>query len=316
MSSDDFAIGDTIDCDGRYTVVAPLGRGGMASVYRVRDALPPIGQPAEVALKLLLPEGAANKAGHARFVQEFELLRAIDNSRIVRVFEQGEAKNNAPFFTMKFASDKTAKSVIAEGAQNVGNQRSLSTKHLLAILLEIARALDAAHRAQVLYLDLKPSNIMLVEEPEGHRVCLIDFGIACEISASGLNDNRSPRAFIGTSLYMSPEQVRGSALDVRSDIYSFGVVGFELCTGRLPFDREAAFDVAASHLLGKPPEIRSLNKHIPPRLAQILNVCLSKEPEYRYQSIREVIERLEQLSGKGAAVERGGLFDLFRSRRR
>jgi serine/threonine-protein kinase len=286
----------------------------MAAVYRVKDALPPVGQPTEVALKLLLPDGAAHEAGQTRFVREFELLRAIDNDRIVRVFEQGEAINNSPFFTMKLAGDKTAKSIIADGAPNADAQRSLPIKHVISLLLEIARALDATHRARVLYLDLKPSNIMLVGGPEDLRVCLIDFGIARKISEDGRTDNPSSRAFIGTSLYMSPEQVRGSALDVRSDIYSLGVVGFEMCTGRPPFERETAFDIAASHLLGKPPGIRNLNKHIPPRLAQVLEVCLSKEPEYRYQSISEVIDRLERIAAKGTAAKRGGLFGLFRSR--
>ncbi len=315
VSTGEFSSGEVIDPEGRYAVVSLLGRGGMAAVYRVTDRAAPVGQPTEVALKLLLPEGAARDVGRARFMQEYELLRALDDDRIVRVFEHGETVRKEPFFTMQLVSGPTAQSVVADGAPTAGEQRVLPIEQVVDLLLEIARAVAAAHRAGVLYLDLKPANILLVEVHNVWRPCLIDFGIARDISDKDRAERESPRTFIGTSLYMSPEQVRGAALDVRSDIYSFGVAGFELCTGRLPFDRETIFDVAASHLLGKVPEIRSLNREIPARLAQILHVCLSKDPGDRYQSMSEVVDRLERIAANREPIGLGRLINFFTKRR-
>jgi serine/threonine protein kinase len=314
VSAREFNSGDTIDRNGRYTVLALLGLGGMAAVYRVRDGAAPTGQPAEVALKLLLPEGAASEVGRTRFMQEFEQLRAINDDRIVRVFERGETERQEPFFTMQLVSGATMKSVVAEGAPAVAEQRILPIEHVVALLLEIARAVEAVHSARVLYLDLKPSNILLIEERDELRACLIDFGIAQAISDAEHVERESTGTFVGTSLYMSPEQVRGSALNVRSDIYSFGVVAFELCTGRLPFDRETVFDVAASHLLGKVPELRSFNKRIPSRLEQVVQVCLSKEPGDRYESMSDVIDRLERIAKKNTPTGIARLLRFFGAR--
>ena len=295
MDQKNLQEGDVVDAAGRYAVVRELGRGGMATVYLVNDNSPGVGQPASVALKVLHSDQSAHERGRQRFVREFELLSIITHPNVIRVFEQGEAQSGAPFFTMEHVAGRTLKDLIAER----GLQGQVPLPQVLGILLQVGKALCAAHAAGVLYCDLKPSNILLQEQDGGVDVRLVDFGIAQSSvvhgSGEALTDaSGSAGALTGTTLYMSPEQVRGVPLAVTSDIYSFGVVAFELCCGVVPFQQEGLFAVTASHLIGKVPEVRRVNPETPASIERMIMVCLSKEPSERYASMVDIVDRVRR----------------------
>jgi serine/threonine-protein kinase len=241
---------------GRYEVLSKLGIGGMGVVFRARDRE----LDEEVALKIL-KGGEAQGPLAERLRQEIKLARAITHPNVVRAFDLGESEG-ARFLSMEYVAGTTLREVIdAKGA--------LDLTPALQIAKQVCRGLSAVHKAGIIHGDLKPSNVMVM----GSGVAkLMDFGVArfrAEQDAAGVS-------IVGTPLYMSPEQVKGADLDERSDIYSLGVVTFEMFTGRCPFRANQIGEIMQMHLDDPPPDPRSIRAEVPEALAQIILSCLSK----------------------------------------
>ena len=211
---------------GRYEIIEALGIGGMGEVYRVEDKK--VGQ--EIALKLIKPEIAADLKNIERFRHEMKFARMISHRNVCRMFDLGEDKGTY-FITMEYVAGEDLKSFIRRAAP-------LSPARALAIVRQTAEGLAEAHRLGVIHRDLKPGNVMI--DREGN-VRIMDFGIARSLAAREIT---GVGTVIGTPEYMSPEQVEGKDADHRSDLYSLGIIMFEMLTGQVPFGGDTPLSVA------------------------------------------------------------------------
>ena len=262
---------------GRYQIIEELGEGGMARVYRVLDKK----LNEEVALKLIKPEIALDKRTKERFSNELKLARKIGHRNIGRMFDLGEEKGTH-FITMEYVPGENLRSMIRMSGQlGVGTAVSMAK--------QICEGLEEAHRLGVVHRDLKPSNIMV--DREG-TVRIMDFGIARSLKGKGIT---GAGVMIGTPEYMSPEQVDGKEADRRSDIYSLGIILFEMLTGYLPFEGDTPLSVAVKQKSEPPPDPKSLNAQIPDELDRIILKCLEKPKEKRYQLVDEVLADLSRI---------------------
>jgi len=262
---------------GRYEIIEELGRGGMGSVYRVVDKK--INE--EVALKLLKPEVGADMRSLERFSNELKLARKIVHKNVGRMYHLGEYKGTR-FITMEYVSGQDLKVLIRQTGQ-------LAVGTAISIAKQICDGLLEAHRLGVIHRDLKPSNIMI--DKLGHAR-IMDFGIARSIKAEGIT---GAGVIVGTPEYMSPEQVEGKEVDRRSDIYSLGVILYEMVTGRVPFDGETSLSIAVKHKSEEPPDPRDLNSHISEDLSRVILRCMNKEKEERYQDADQLLSELKNL---------------------
>jgi serine/threonine protein kinase len=263
----------------RYEIIEELGKGGMGRVYRVEDTK--LNQ--EVALKLIKPEIAKDKKTIERFRNELKTARMIAHKNVCRMFDLGEAEG-AHFITMEFVPGQDLKGLIRQTGQ-------LAVGTTINIAKQICDGLVEAHKLGVVHRDLKPSNIMI--DKEGN-VRIMDFGIARSLEAKGLT---GAGVMIGTPEYMSPEQVEGKDVDHRSDIYSLGVILYEMVTGRVPFEGDTPFTIGMKHKGEIPQDPRELNAQISDDLSRVILKCLEKDKEKRYQSsdnVRAELKKLEQ----------------------
>jgi serine/threonine protein kinase len=272
---------------GPYEIVAPLGAGGMGEVYRARDTR----LNRAVALKILPAEFALDRDRLTRFEREAQAVAALNHPHIVTIYSV-DAMDDRRFFTMELVEGKTLADLIA--------RHGLPLTQILNIAIPLADALSAAHQRGIVHRDLKPTNVMVT--PEG-RVKVLDFGIARLLEpegAAGGSTTLSSRLtdegrVVGTAAYMSPEQAEGKALDQRSDIFSLGIVLYELTTGRRPFAGDSSLSVLSSIVKDTPPSITELNRTLPAELARIVRHCLVKDPGRRYQTAADVRNELEEL---------------------
>jgi tetratricopeptide (TPR) repeat protein/predicted Ser/Thr protein kinase len=262
---------------GRYQIIELLGRGGMGRVYRALDTK----THEEVALKLIRPDIAEDKRTLERFVNEIKLAHKISHRNIGRMYHLGEDKG-LHYITMEYVPGEDLKSFIRRS-------RRLDIATTVTIAKQVCGGLSEAHDAGIVHRDLKPGNIMI--DKEGNAK-ILDFGIARAVGSQSLT---AEGIVIGTPEYMSPEQVEGKASDRRSDIYSFGVILFEMVTGRLPFVADTPFVVAFKQQSERPPRPEELNPQTPPQLGAIILRCLEKDREKRYQSAEEVCHDLSQV---------------------
>lgn len=282
-----------IDSENRYEIVRELGHGGMATVFEALDR----GGDREtrVALKVASTDPSMRETSFSHLESEFMVIQRIQSPYTIKVFERGVTSNNAPFFTMELLKGETLDDAIKRRTK----ESWFNTSEIIDLLIQIADGIHAVHQAGLVYADLKPSNVIVSSGSDKPHVKLIDFGIACSsvpyTTDPELNVSTSS-GLTGTSLFMSPEQIRGFPLTVRSDVYSFGIVAYVLCTGELPFGGEGIFSVTASHLLGKVPPLRRINPNMPKLLERVIHVALEKLPGDRYSSMSEVTERLHQIS--------------------
>lgn len=271
----DLPIGSTFA--GRYQIIEELGRGGMGTVYKVLDR--EIDE--KIALKVLKPEISYDLKTIERFRNELKIARKISQPNVCRMYDLMKERGTY-FITMEYVSGEDLKSTIARVGQ-------LSVGKALIIAKQICAGLSAAHQLGIVHRDLKPHNIMI---DRAGNVRIMDFGIARSAKTSGLTESG---AIIGTPEYMSPEQAVGEEVDIRSDIYSLGVVLFELVTGKVPFEGTTAVSVAMKHKSELPPNPRSINEQIPEDFNRLILKCLEKEKRRRYQNAGEVLEEISQI---------------------
>jgi len=259
---DTFAPGHVIA--DRYEIRARLGAGGMGAVFRAHDR--ELGE--DIALKVLLPERLSDPSMTERFRREVKITRKITHPNVCRIFDLGEDKG-LRFLTMELVEGKTLRALLAEG--------HLEPTRALTLLREIIAGVSAAHAQGVIHRDLKPENVLVRDD--GQAV-VADFGLA----RSAMVENSTATAFAGTPSYMSPEQLRGEPLDARSDIFSLGIVAYELFAGCSPFGKGAPATIASA-ILRDPPrplEIPELPGDRVRALGEVLSRALAKEPEERF----------------------------------
>ncbi len=262
------------DIGHRYRVVKLLGRGGMGAVYRVRD----LELERDVALKLIRPEIAEDQATLDRFKREIQLSSRITHRNVLRVYDLGEVEG-IKFLTMQYVDgDDLASLVKREGR--------LPVPRILAIFGEICKGLAAAHEQGVVHRDLKPQNIMLDEAGTAY---VTDFGLAKSLAGTGMTEMG---AILGTPFYMSPEQVKGQPAGRPSDIYSLGVILYEMATGQVPFTGDSAYQVMMRRLSQKPNPVAELNPEIPAFLQKIIERCMATDPAARYASVDAILADL------------------------
>jgi serine/threonine protein kinase/Tfp pilus assembly protein PilF len=265
---------------GRYRVIEELGKGGMGRVYKVFDEK----IKEKVALKLLKPEISTDAQAIERFSNELRLSRKISHRHVCRMFDLGEV-DGTHYITMEYVPGEDLKSIL----RMMG---PLSAGKVVLVARQVCQGLAEAHRLGVVHRDLKPQNIMV--DREGN-VRIMDFGIARSLKVKGMT---GAGMVVGTPEYMSPEQVEGKEVDNRSDIYSLGIILYEMMTGRVPFEGETFLSIAVKQKTEAPRNPREVNPQIPEDLNRLVLRCLQKSPEKRYQ-------RVEDIQADLARIEKG-----------
>src|SRR5881296_1105553 len=280
---------------GHYRIESLIGIGGMGEVYLARDER--LGRKA--ALKLLPENLTTDEAQLSRFKKEARSASALNHPNILTVYEIG-AEGDRQFIATEFIEGITLRGSLACGRINL--------HAALEIAVQVASALAAAHETGVVHRDIKPENIML--RPDGYAKVL-DFGIAKLTEQQPRSDSHeagttavlqtAPGLVLGTARYMSPEQTRGQTLDARSDIWSLGVVVYEMVGGSTPFPGETPSDCIASILKSEPPPLSAVLPYVPVKLQSILQKALRKDRDERYQTIKEMLTDLRDLKRELAA---------------
>lgn len=273
---------------GSYEILAPLGAGGMGEVYRAQDTC----LCRTVAIKILPDEIASHAERRARILAEARAAAVLNHPGITTIYEVGE-EGEQIFIVMELVSGKTIRAILSEGP--------VETRVLLRLGANVAEALAAAHAQGVIHGDIKPENIILQQEG---RVKLLDFGIASQMAAetatltrTGFTASCLPEShFAGTLAYMAPELLLGAPTDARADLFSLGVLLYELSAGHRPFPGPAANVLVNQILHDTPPALCTAASTAPTELGRIVHKLLEKEPERRYQSAREVQVDLANLS--------------------
>jgi len=274
-----------------YVVEETVSAGGMGVVYRARQ--PDIGRC--VAIKVLRPEVAASEEQSNRFFKEAQALSAIRHRGVTDIIQWGRLSDRRQYIVMEYLEGENLEDVM-------GREGAMPVYRVLQIIGEVLDALSAAHKAGVVHRDLKPSNIFIARQSDGTQcVKLLDFGLARQVPVDALEggvDGKLDKASMvaGTPEYIAPEQARGLAATPRTDIYSLGVLTFEMLAGKLPFHSQSTVEMMREHAFKEAPDIRDYTENIPNTLAELLASMLKKLPEERPRSTDEVKQRLHRIS--------------------
>ena len=294
-------VGQTL---GQYKILDKLGAGGMGEVYRAEDTT----LDREVALKILPPELAESQERLDRFQREAKTLAALDHPNIVHIHTV-EEEDGVHFLTMQLVEGKPLSQLIPKGG--------MPLERIFDIAIPLADALATAHEGGIIHRDLKPANIMVSDEG---RVKVLDFGLAklrqetmpeeaTELPTEPLTEEGR---ILGTVPYMSPEQLEGKGVDARSDIFSLGVILYEMVTGERPFKGDSSASLIAAIMTGSPREVDGLRTELPHHLSRIIRHCLEKEATRRYQSALDVRNELEDLHREETSQVAGSTTPLQR----
>ena len=261
----------------RYEFIEELGKGGMGRVYKVFDKK--INE--EVALKVLKPEISDDKSNIERFSNELKIARKITHKNVCRMYDLNE-KEGTHYITMEYVPGEDLKSLIRR-------VRQLTAGTTISIAKQVCEGLAEAHRLGVVHRDLKPSNIMIDKEGNAR---IMDFGIARSLKTKRMTLEGMT---IGTPEYMSPERAEGKEVDHRSDIYSLGVMLYEMVTGRVPYEGDTPFSIALKHKSETPTSPKEVNSQIPEDLSLLILRCMERDKEKRYQSALGLLSELDKI---------------------
>jgi serine/threonine protein kinase len=272
---------------GHYRITAKLGAGGMGEVFLAEDTR----LQRKAAIKFLSAEMAADPVRLKRFLNEARAASALNHPHVCVVYDVGETADGLPFIAMEFVEGQSLAALVRQGP--------LEIPRVIEIALQVADALDAAHSRGIVHRDIKPANINLNERGQ---VKVLDFGLAKRISTGSDRPDITQDVqhtqlgyVVGTPRYMSPEQALGRELDHRTDLFSVGVVLYELATGQKPFTGSTFAEIVNIIVHAQPPAIARLNYDVPPEFERIVLKCLQKQPDRRYQSARELLVDLKNL---------------------
>ena len=268
---------------GRYELIEELGKGGMGRVYKVFDTK----IKEEVALKLLKPEISGDEKTIERFTNELKFSRKIVHKNVCRMYDLNEEEGTY-YIIMEYVPGEDLNSFIKRAAP-------LSIGKSISIAKQICKGLSEAHSAGVVHRDLKPGNIMI---DKGGNARIMDFGIARSLKAEGITGEG---LIIGTPQYMSPEQVEGKKAGQCSDIYSLGIILYEMMTGRVPFEGDTPLSIALKHKTEIPKDPREINEQVPEELSHVILKCMEKDKEKRYQKVEGLLSELSDIE-KGIPI--------------
>ncbi|HEX9112679.1 MAG TPA: protein kinase [Terriglobales bacterium] len=265
---------------GRYEILNTVGEGGMGAVYKAEDR--ELGRT--VALKVIRPELASNPSILQRFKQEILLASKVTDRNIIRIYDLGDA-DGVKFITMEFVEGEDLRHLLQR-------QGKLPVAEAVDIMEQVVSGLQAAHRMGIIHRDLKPGNIMRATDG---RVLVMDFGLARSLGSDGMTRTGM---MLGTMEYMSPEQAQAKALDARSDIFTVGLILYELLTGIMPYQAESAIASLLKRTQQRALPVSDIDKNVPGVLSNIVSKCLEREPALRYQSADELLNDLRAWQGK------------------
>src|SRR5579864_6391678 len=264
----------------RYQILQILGEGGMGAVYKAKD----LELNRVIALKVIRPELASNPEILQRFKQELILARQVTDRNVIRIFDLGEAAG-IKFITMEYVEGQSLYQILKEKGK-------LPVSEAINIMRQMLSGLQSAHREGVIHRDLKPGNIM--RDGQG-RVVVMDFGLARSLAGDGMTRTGT---MMGTMEYMSPEQAQAKELDARSDIFTLGLICYELLTGKTPYHADSVVASLLKRVQERAVPASDWDASIPQPVSELVSRCLERDPADRWQSAQEVLDRIDEIQGK------------------